>query len=853
MMSGSTFRLEVQPKIPESLSRLHDLSDDLLYSWDRSVRGLFQRLDAELWESCHHNPKVFLRRVNQKTLEAAAANPVFMEAYSQALSRFDAYHRERAKTNVVRLLDPETDLVAYFCAEFGLHESFPIYSGGLGILAGDHCKAASDLGLPFVAVGLLYRQGYFTQIINSGGEQIAQYMPTNFDDLPVRPVTGEDGNELRITVQLPGRGVMLRIWRAVAGHVQLYLLDSDLPENSEADRAITYQLYGGDETTRIQQELVLGIGGVRALRAMGLAPTVWHINEGHAAFQILERCRELVDRGTTFAGALEAVAAATVFTTHTPVPAGHDIFAHTLISPYLHALLAHAQIPMDQVMELGNSDSGESRFNMTALALRGSRFHNGVSKIHGEVASRMESYIWREIDPPENPISHVTNGVHLQTFLAREWVNLFELQWGSQWNNELLNDGFWEKIYDIPDHSYWSVRQTLKSYMLQSIYRRKLNQYQRSHVSAAQIEQLTSLISNPDRDVLVFGFARRFATYKRAYLLFKDPERLARLLNNPERPVIMVFAGKAHPKDGPGQQLIHMIHDFSRRPEFAGKIILLEGYDLALGRELVTGVDVWLNTPQYPLEASGTSGEKAGVNGVINLSVLDGWWGEGYTGDNGWAITPHDADADEDTRNREESEALLDIIEHQVIPIYFAHNGRGYSDRWVRMSKASMRTIIPRFNAQRMVMDYLRSFYVKAKHQGAVLGAEEARVAEALAEWKKLVRENWPRVSFLHAERALERMRTGEQLNLSLSAQLGQLGPEDVMVECLLGSENAHGGFEVAARYAFEMVSRGDNGVVRFSLKLDPPEAGLYHYKIRMYPYHRLLSHPLECGLMRWL
>jgi starch phosphorylase len=852
-MTGTTFRLEVQPTIPTALERLKDLSNDLLYSWDRQVRGLFRTLDHDLWDACGHNPIVFLRRVDQQRLEQAASNPVFMESYSQALSRFDAYHRERAKSTVVQLLDPQTDLVAYFCAEFGLHESFPIYSGGLGILAGDHCKAASDLGLPFVAIGLLYRQGYFNQIINSNGDQVAQYNPTDFADLPVQPVTDEQGNELRISVPMPGRDVALRIWKARAGHIKLYLLDCDLPENSESDRAITYQLYGGDETTRIQQEMVLGVGGTRALRALGLQPTVWHINEGHAAFQILERCRELTKNQSSFNGALEAVAAATVFTTHTPVPAGHDIFHHALAKPYLEALLAKESITLEQTLALGTSDAGSDRFNMTALALRGSRFHNGVSAIHGGVAAETESYIWPEISATDNPIGYVTNGVHLQTFLAREWANQFELQWGSQWREELLNNEFWEKVLEIPDHTYWSVRQTLKSYMLQSLFERKSLQYRRAHLSAAQIEQLTHLISRPDRDVLVLGFARRFATYKRAHLLFSDPERLARLVNNPDRPVLIVFAGKAHPKDGPGQGLIKMIHDFNRRPEFAGKVVLLEGYDLSLAREMVAGVDVWLNTPQYPLEASGTSGQKAGMNGVINLSVLDGWWGEGFDGSNGWGITPHDPGADEELRNREEGEALLDIIEHEVIPTYFEHNGRGYSDRWVALSKASMSTIIPRYNSQRMVMDYLRNYYVKAKHQGAVLGADNASVAESLAEWKTHVRNCWPRVAFGHADQAREQIHTSDKLALAVSVQLDCLTAQDVVVECLLGNESTDGRFEVLKSHAFESTGVDDQGRTRFELQLDPPSAGLYQYRVRTYPYHRLLSHPFECGLMRWL
>jgi len=655
-MTGTRFSLEVRPRIPERLARLEELANDLFYSWDRSVRALFYRLDRDLWHACGHNPKLFLRRVSQARLEEAAADRLYLEEYHRVLSAYDTYLNERPASGIEQHLDPERDLVAYFCAEFGLHESLPIYSGGLGILAGDHCKAASDLGVPFVAVGLLYRQGYFTQTIDGHGNQIAHYTPTDFDHLPVEPARGADGRELRVRVRLPGREVAVRIWRAKAGHIDLFLLDTDLPENQEHDRAITYQLYGGDTHTRIQQEIVLGIGGVRALRALGLEPTVWHVNEGHAAFQVLERCRELVAAGEDFDTALERTAAATVFTTHTPVPAGHDIFDHGLMAEYFGDFARELGIDLEELLGLGSSPASQGGFNMTALALRGSRFHNGVSRIHGGVASRMEAYVWPDIPPEENPIGYVTNGVHVPTFLAREWAGLLDMRLGTEWRNELLNPQFWERVAEIPDHNFWSLRQSLKAELLDEVRRRAVRQHRRNGLSPSQIERLTRFLSGGHMDILTIGFARRFATYKRATLLFSDPERLARLLGDPQRPVVFIFAGKAHPNDLPGQHLIQVIHDFSRRPEFEGRIVLLEGYDLALARKLVTGVDVWLNTPEHPLEASGTSGQKAGLNGVINLSVLDGWWDEGYTGDNGWAIMPHGPDFDAAFRNQEEGQ-----------------------------------------------------------------------------------------------------------------------------------------------------------------------------------------------------
>jgi starch phosphorylase len=852
-MSGTRFALEVQPRIPPELERLEELANDLLYSWDRSVRSLFFRLDPPLWESSGHNPKVFLRRVAQQRLDEAAEDRIYVEAYNRVLSTYDTYLQAEQRKNIDQYLDPAADLVAYFCAEFGLHESLPIYSGGLGILAGDHCKAASDLSIPFVAVGMLYRQGYFTQTIDEHGSQVAHYTTTDFDQLPLTAVCGKDGKELRVTVDFPGREVQLRIWQASAGHIRLYLLDSDLPENQDTDRAITYQLYGGDINTRIQQELVLGLGGVRALRLLGLKPTVWPINEGHAAFQILERCRELVASGLNFSSALEQVAAATVFTTHTPVPAGHDIFEHDLVYNYFTSFVEELKLSMTDFLALGSSHANPGGFNQTVLALRGSRFHNGVSRIHGEVASRMEGYVWPQIPDRENPMRHVTNGVHVQTFLAHEWLNLYDMRFGMEWRNELINEEYWERIEEIPDHSFWSLRQSLKSELLNYVRRRLVLQLRRNRCGEAQIDRITRFLSPHEADILTIGFARRFATYKRATLLFSDPARLERLLNDPQRPVLLIFAGKAHPSDLPGQQLIQVIHDFSRRPEFVGKILLLEGYDLSLGRKLVSGVDVWLNNPEYPMEASGTSGQKAGLNGVINLSVLDGWWGEGYNGENGWAITPHDQHYDATFRNREEASELLDIFEHQVIPLYYDRNGHGFSEGWVRMSKASMKSILPQYNSQRMVMDYIKGFYGPAARQGRALAANRYQGAKELAAWKQKIAQVWPTVALRRVDKAQAAVSAGSKVRIEVAAQLGDLSPGDVRVECLIGREDEHREFQATDYFGFAAQSQLDSGETLFALDLDPPLPGLQHYQIRIYPHHDQLSHRFETGCMIWL
>jgi starch phosphorylase len=848
-MPGSQFPLEIQPRIPLELERLKEMANDLMYSWDRSIRSLFHRLDRGVWESCGHNPKAFLRRVSQQRLDEAVKDRSYMEDYRRVTSAYDAYREHRGRPELTSLFDPKEDLIAYFCLEFGFHESFPIYSGGLGILAGDHCKAASDVGLPFVAIGLLYQMGYFTQTIDGQGHQQVSHTRSHPHDLPVVPTLTETGQHLTLDIEFPGRTLKVRVWTAQAGHITLYLLDTNLPENTPEDRAITHQLYGGDREMRLQQELVLGVGGVRALRALGLHPTVWHINEGHAAFQLLERCAFLMRGGLDVATAMELVAAGTVFTTHTPVPAGHDIFDRGLVEKYLGGAAHELGVDFDQVYRLGTTSGGG--FNMTCLALRCTRFHNGVSRIHGLVASEMEADLWPQIPYQENPITHVTNGVHLETFLAREWVSLFDLRF-DDWRNELLNEEYWERLEQIPDYHYWSVHKALKQQLLENVHEVVLTQQRRNGTSDAVIHRMTRYVDEPAQDVLVMGFARRFATYKRAAMLFADPTRLARLLGDPKRPVVIVFAGKAHPHDEPGQQLIKLIHDFSMHPDFIGKILLLEGYDMALARLMVTGVDVWLNTPEYPLEASGTSGQKAGLNGAVNLSVLDGWWGEGYNGHNGWGIQPRDSRFDHDQKHQEEANDLLDIIEHEMLPIYFRRDGGGYSEDWVALSKASMKSTIPRFNAQRMLRDYVTKLYWPAREQRRKLEASGAELARSLASWKQRVRSAWPGVNMQLMLQPPAHLYHDDKIGLRVQVQLNGLDAADVRLECLLGSNDASGEFAVAQKAQLSTIG-GNDQHTEFGIELVPEIAGLQYYKLRMYPYNEALSHPFELGCMIWV
>ncbi|MBW4933200.1 alpha-glucan family phosphorylase [Marinobacter sp. F4206] len=850
MPKATEFRLEARPRVPEALERLEELANNLFYSWDHGVRNLFARIDLPLWQKVEHNPKLFLRRVAQGRLDEASEDRAFLAEYRRVLSSYDAYLELESGPEVDEILNRETSLVAYFCAEFGFHESFPIYSGGLGILAGDHCKAASDLGLPFVAVGLLYQQGYFIQTIDPQGQQVARYQSHFSDELPITAVE-HSGELLKVTVPFPGRNVVAQVWKAQIGHIDLYLLDTHTPENSPEDRELTLRLYGGDESTRISQEMLLGIGGTRVLEALGLAPTVWHINEGHAAFQILERCRQLTVNGLDFEAALEAVAASTLFTTHTPVPAGHDIFGRDLLDHALGAYLDESGLDFEKVFALG-SKNGEDSFNMTSLGLRGSRFHNGVSRIHGAVASEMEGDVWPQIPAGENPIGYITNGVHVPTFLAPEWASLFDIQ-APTWQSELRNAEFWEFVDRIPDYHYWSVHKALKQQMGEFV----VNQLQRQHVrngtGHSVTDRMTRQIVSAEKDTLVIGFARRFATYKRATLIFSDLGRLERLLTNKDHPVVLLFAGKAHPKDKPGQHLIKVIHDLSMHPNLMGHVILLEDYDQAMARHLLSGVDVWLNTPEYPKEASGTSGEKAALNGALNLSVLDGWWGEGYDGENGWAITPRNLDLDPEFRNEEEARDLLDLLEFEIIPLYYNRASQGYSKGWVKRSKASMKTITPRFNSQRMVMDYVERYYSRASVQGNKMLANDAAIARDVGAWKQRVRDAWPGVSLNVQGCVQSRCAFDETIELRVEAHLNGLTAGDVRVECLVDPQ-CIGSHHLSGQNLILLEEESDqDGKTVFSAQLAPPYPGLQTLRLRMYPYHDALTHPLEMGAMLWV
>jgi glycogen phosphorylase len=701
--------LEVTPVVPAVLSRLPELASNLFFGWHRPTRALFEDLESELWKQTGGNPRLMLRCVSQSVLDRAASDSAYLARYRLALETFDAYVSEKRPV-------ASDGPIAYFCAEYGFHESFPIYSGGLGVLAGDYCKAASDENAHFVAVGLLYGQGYFTQTIDSDGVQHASYSEHDPRDLPVEPARNPDGEWVTVKVRIAGRDVFARLWVAHVGRVPVYLLDTNCEQNAPIDRVITHRLYGGDESTRIRQEMILGIGGVRAVRALGLKPAVWHMNEGHAAFLILELLREHLGHGLSFPAALEAVSADCLFTTHTPVAAGHDAFGHDLVIGHFGDFIRELGVPVERILDLARSRHAPGLFNMTRLALNGARRVNAVSRVHGAVSAQLCSDEWPEVRPEENPVGFVTNGVHVPTFLHLTWVDFFDRELSGDWRERLRDPQFWHALQRIPDDRYWATAQEVKSRMLGSVKERLQRECVRKGSSPAQLRHVTRLLDPQRPNVLTIGFARRFATYKRATLLLKDRERLARLVNNPDRPVIFLFAGKAHPADEPGKHVLREIRQLMTTPQFLGRIIFLEDYDLQLARSLVSGVDVWLNNPIAPLEASGTSGIKAAINGRLNLSVLDGWWAEGWDQDNGWGIPPANVQ-DPERRDLLEAEMILDTLEEEVVPLYYNVADAGYSPEWVRRSKRAMMSVIPRFNMRRVLYDYTQGLYEPAARQ----------------------------------------------------------------------------------------------------------------------------------------
>ena len=842
----------VIPNLPAQLEPLREIVFNLWWTWEPSARRLFRHLDPELWHVTNHNPLRMLQLSRQARLVEVAKDETFLRDLAEVYSAFQKYLARQdtyGKKGAGRAFKKP---IAYFSAEFGFHESIPNYSGGLGILAGDHCKSASDLDLNFVAVGLLYRHGYFKQQINKDGWQEAVSLNQNFNHLPIREVLAED-KILLVAVPLLGREIFAKIWRLHVGRIDLYLLDTYIPENGPEDRLITAELYGGDLEMRMRQEIVLGVGGVKALNALGLQPEVFHMNEGHSAFLSLERIRLHVTQGNLdFYSALQLVASANVFTTHTPVPAGNDAFPREMMVRYFDELATQLKISFDELFHFGQTTTDPvTSFSMTILALRTSRHANGVSKLHGEVSQSLWKDVWAKMPTHEVPITSITNGIHTKTWMAPEFSALYTKYLGD-WEEHLTEPDFWRGVMDIPDAELWETHQRLKLRLVNFVRDRVRARRERLNESPEAIRAVHSIL---DPEILTIGFARRFATYKRGALLFTDPERLQRLLNDSARPVQFIFAGKSHPRDEGGKALIREVYELTRQSGFHNRIVFVEDYDTYIARRLVQGVDLWLNNPLRPLEASGTSGMKLPPNGGLNLSVLDGWWRESYNGRNGWAIGSEIQEGAIDFQNEVDASSLYQLLENQIIPLYYAKPDGKLPLAWLQLMRESIRSVTPTFNTHRMVKEYAERLYLPAAKAHMEFSRDNYRAAIELSHWKARMRKDWPQVrisdiQIANADR--QNIQVGEALHLSARVHLGAVDPSHVRVEAYHGEAENDSLRNAAATVLTEKERFGQDGDYLYEGSIPASESGTYGFSVRVVPTYPHLLQGHELRLIAW-
>ena len=835
----------VQSDVPEKLATLKELANNLWWSWNYEAELLFNNMDPSLWEQVKHNPKLLLEKIDYKRLMVLEDDDEFIAELKRIYDLFIAY--------MDRPDDIKDPSVAYFSMEFGIHPCLKTYSGGLGILAGDYLKEASDSNLNITGIGLLYRYGYFKQKLGPRGEQLPVYDAEEFSRLPISPVKDADGNHLVVSLVWPGRPVKIRVWEAMVGKVRLVLLDTDFDDNYPEDRTVTHYLYGGDNENRLRQELILGIGGIRALEAMGVHPDVYHSNEGHSAFISLERMRMLInDHHLTFNQALEAIRSSTLFTTHTPVPAGHDAFDEDLLRKYISHYHSRLSISWEELMALGQCEGdSDKKFNMSYLATRMSQEVNGVSKLHGEVSRGMFNKLWPGYLKEELFIGHVTNGVHHPTWTAPEWREVYKNLTGDV-NFDQTNRDLWEKLYTIEDKKIYEVKTLLKKKLFSNIRKRLQSDMIEKHVSP---RTLLNISSHLDEKALTIGFARRFATYKRASLLFRDLDRLDRIVNNPDKPVQFIYAGKAHPNDGGGQDLIKRIFEISQMPRFTGKVIFLENYDIELAKYLVRGVDIWLNTPTRPLEASGTSGEKAVMNGTIHFSVLDGWWVEGYRAFAGWALPKKRTYENQDLQDDIDAETIYNMLEYEIVPAYYAFNEQGVPVEWISLVKNTMVKIAPEFTMKRQIDDYYEKYYSKLNIRNKYLISNNFEKSKELAAWKQTMREEWDNIEVINYsfEKAGENVyRSGHDYTAEIALNVKNIPRENVGVEFIITHMGKHGEHEYVASEEFQLVSC-KSGKCLYRASLVPEKAGSFFYGIRIYPKHPDLPHKQDFALLRWI
>ncbi len=843
---------EVVASLPEELSPLRTLAYNLWWSWNGEAIELFLRMDRDLWRETYHNPILMLGRISQERLGALKNDGGFLAHMKRVMTRLERYMSEETWYHKVHDGNNPAQ-IAYFSLEFGIHECLPIYSGGLGVLAGDHLKSASDLGVPLVGVGLLYRRGYFHQRLDANGWQLEVYPDNDFYNMPMTLVRNAEGLPIIISLDYPGRTVRAQIWRAQVGLVPLYLLDTNIESNSPADRDITASLYGGDSDMRIRQEIMLGVGGCRALQALGLNSTVCHMNEGHAAFLGLERVRrKMKENRLSFAEAREIVTAGGVFTTHTPVPAGIDVFHPDLMEHYFHGFRQELGLDRNEFIGLGRQNPADNSegFNMAVLALKFSAKRNGVSKLHGEVSRRMWQKMWPEVPEQEVPIAAITNGVHSHSWLSREMAALFETYLGLRLHEEPADQSVWRGIKEIPDAELWRTHERRRERLVAYARRRLREQLRRRGALLSEAAHADEVL---DPKILTIGFARRFATYKRGNLLLRDPERFKRLLTNNDLPLQIIFAGKAHPNDGPGKELIRQIVQFARQADIRNRVVFLEGYDVNTAHYLVQGCDVWLNTPRRPLEASGTSGMKATVNGALNVSTLDGWWCEVEQADNGWSIGHGEDYTDPNYQDEVESRALYDLLEKEIVPVFYERGTDGLPRRWIGMMKNSMSTIGPMFNSHRMVQEYVEQFYVPGAQRHQRLSSDNMGACRQFASWKHYIAQNWGKVRLASVQQCAEgEQSVGTELPVAATVHVGDLKPENISLQLFYGPLEADGRLQRVRSVPMKLVRSNSDGTHRFIGAIPCQATGRHGFAVRVVPAHPDLGDPLDTGLILW-
>ena len=839
----SWIEVTVKTRLPKNLERLHEMSLNLWWVWSVSAKSLYRSIDAKLWSQVRHNPVAMLEKVKVERFNELSQDAKFLKNLDDVYAEFRAYVDTKPTT--------KKPSVAYFSMEYGLTDHLKIYSGGLGVLAGDYLKEASDCNIDMTAVGFLYRYGYFTQTLTMDGQQVANYEAQNFNRLPITQVKDENGQPLVVEVPYPGRTVYAYVWRVAVGRVSLYLLDTDMEMNSEWDRSITHQLYGGDWENRLKQEIMSGIGGMLMLKKLGITKQVYHCNEGHAALINVQRLVDYVQSGLNISEALEVVRASSLYTCHTPVPAGHDAFDESLFGKYMGEYPAKLGISWHEFIDMGRENPGsQEKFSMSVFACNMSQEVNGVSWLHGKVSQEMFSPIWKGYLPEELHVSYATNGVHMPTWAASEWKAVYEKYFGKEFYADQSNLKVWSKIDSVPDAEIWATRTALKNKLIDYIK----TQFQENWLKTQQDpSKIVSILDRINPNALIIGFGRRFATYKRAHLLFTDLERLDKLVNNPNYPVQFLFTGKAHPADGGGQGLIKRIIEISRMPQFLGKIIFLENYDMRLAKRLISGVDIWLNTPTRPLEASGTSGEKAQMNGVLNFSVKDGWWYEGYVEGAGWALTENRTYENQAHQDQLDAATIYQMLESEIIPLYYAKNSKGYSPEWIQYIKNSVTKITPRFTMKRMMDDYFEKFYNKLAKRHSLLMADQYKVAKEIAAWKENMVAHWDEIEAVNVQMPdLSNLNVGDKFTVSVELDTKGLNDKGLGVELVAIRTSTHNNDKL---YEVEplLLKKAEGSHLFFENVYQLDYAGGMKFGLRMYPQNELLPHRMDFCYVRWI